>query len=254
MAHSKFPKLYNLNLFSSSAPALSIVSESEEELDSSPYYKAAAKMELQRKKRTRLQRLSTFLPKITTESKSTEDPQFLRKPAPADRNIPQARHAQHPSSEFPSRRPPSPPTTPRSSSANPPTSNRIRKHESPTHYQNAPRPSSSGGYSASREYPGRPTSGSYIPPSINTYEMPGQGMSAPMHNRNSPSQSDGESPGEKTSMRKSWLGGRKSRNASQDLSSVHGSLAWIDSGMGKVDYSLNFLVNGDKVRGIPLFY
>jgi hypothetical protein len=244
MAHSKFPKLmYNLSLFSSSAPALSVVSESEGELDSSPYYRAAATMEIQRKKRTRLQRLSTFLPKITIDSKYAEDPQILRKAAPADHNQQYSRHAQHPSSEFPSRRPPSPPSTPRSSSANPPTSNRLRRHDSPANSQHAPRPSSSGG---SREYPIRPSSRSYIPPAINTSMMSGRVGSSPMH-RASPSQSDGESPSEGTSKRKSWLPGRKSRNASQDLSSTHGSPAWIDSGMGKVDYSLNFLVNGDKV-------
>lgn len=74
-----------------------------------------------------------------------------------------------------------------------------------------------------------------------------QASSSPTGTRSVSPYSDDDFGG-KVSKRKSWLpGGRKSRNASQDMTGVLGSPAWVDTGKGRLDYGLTLLLNGDKV-------
>ena len=198
-----------------------------------------------RAKLSRVQRLSSFLPNIRTNSKSKEehDTSILRKPAPALYQ----QNAQHISSGHPTRHPPFPPPAPKVVSANgPQQSNRLRRPESTKALRGVP---SSGNPQIATTQQRRPRSSSQLQsPNTNIGHM--RALSTPKSPRTVSPYTDDEASGGKTSKRMSWLpvGGRKSRNVSQDLSGVAGSKAWVIMGNGHLDYGLNPLVDGDKVR------
>jgi hypothetical protein len=251
MPSRKLLAIYQDAKYAMTTSILEVLQEVVEEDQATPSMEVA--MTKPPAKLSRVQRLSSFLPNLKINSKAIEDhdASILRKPAPASHQ----QNTQYATNGHPSRRPPSPPAAPRSVSANlPRQSNRLRRPDSPSTHQGVPRASSSGNPQIpTAQQSSRPRSPSLLPPVTNTNEGQMRAVSSAMAPRPASPYTDDEASGGKVSKRKSWLpgGGRRSRNASQDLTGVAGSKAWVITGNGQLDYGLNPLVNGDKVR--PFF-
>lgn len=191
---------------------------------------------------------SLFIPTSNTDSKTSKEQNstVLRKQQPA----PYEQYTRPASNGHSSQRSPSPQPAPRSVSPHRRRLIRLRRPDSPDKHEGVLRAASSCEPETSAEKDSRPRAISLAPQNHYTSAEQMRAVTSPMSARpESPYSpySDEDTSGGKISKRRSWLpgGGRKSRNASQDLGAD--SPAWIESGNGKLDYSLKFLVKGERV-------
>ncbi|TVY38800.1 hypothetical protein LOCC1_G007617, partial [Lachnellula occidentalis] len=220
---------------------------------------------------TRLQRLSTFLPSLTTSpsrSKRAEDtkppplPSISAPPLPPLPSIsaplPLPDHQDDASAIRPPSRdaPPAPwplgqadkdddnemPPPPA------PPQKRLQKSDSPSRLRSLPTGRSD---SPSRKLTTASTGMASRRNSIMAM-IPGQNrsVSSPVTSRppSVPSDKDDDpAAGLKTRRKSFMLGGRRSRNTSKDTAEEFGTGAWVNAGDHKIDYNLSFLTSGEKV-------
>ncbi|TVY93847.1 hypothetical protein LAWI1_G000838 [Lachnellula willkommii] len=212
---------------------------------------------------TRLQRLSTFLPSLSTSptrSKHSEDTKppplgSISAPLPVDINI--DIHAS--SSRPPSRNAPLAPwqiyqagnDNDDNSDMPPPPAppqKRLQKPDSPNRLRSLPNVRSDSPSRKLTASPGKTSRRNSILAMI-----PGQNrsVSSPVTNRpnSAPPGEDGDpAAGLKTRRKSFLLGGRsRSRNTSKDSGEEFGTGAWVNAGDHKIDYNLALLTSGEKV-------
>lgn len=231
--------------YSRPTSSCSILEPVREEVEPVARSRSVAKMATLQKPPSRLNRLSQYLPAILTnnDAKLQKDQQpVLRKPMPSPSPSPFDATAQGP----PTRPPPSAPAQHDMMPPPPPNPQKLHKQHTPPIQMTTPRDSSPSPHSLEGR---RPRANSLLPPQPNNMGQP-RSVSSPMTSRPvSTNLSDSETDG-KLRKRRSWLPGAgksRSRNPSQDLDQ-NASLAWVLAGGHQIDYNLNFLLAGDKVR------
>ncbi len=230
--------------FSRSTSSYSILETVREEVEPVARNRSSPKMATLQKPPSRMNRLSQYLPAIltSTDAKLPKDQQpVLRKPMPSPSPLDVT------APDPPTRLPPSAPTQTDIMPPPPPNAHKLQKQHTPPIQMTSPRDTSPSPHSLEGR---RPRASSLLPPQANNMGQP-RSVSSPMTSRPvSTNLSDGEADG-KLRKRRSWLPGAgksRSRNPSQDLEQ-NASRAWVLAGGHQIDYNLNFLLGGDKVRG-----
>ena len=246
--HDFFP---NFN-FPSRSINLEVLQELEEEAAMEAVNPNFHKPRARLQRSSRMQRLSTFLPALSTSpnkskhSKDTQPPPLPRKPAPLPFN-------QNASTSRPPTRdaPPAPLSLHHTNDAMLPLpQKRLQKSDSPNRLKALPNSRS--------DSPSRivttGSSGNNSRRNSILAMIPGQSRSAssPIGSRPTSfySGEDNDPASGSKIRRKSFLPGGKSRsrNTSKDTGEEYGTGAWVNAGDHKIDYNLALLTSGEKVN------